>query len=141
LNAYELAEIMEIHDGSQIWEHGLEIANMLRQQADRIAELEKQSKLQGDNKVNDEPVAWMMKAREPSLHCPDYVTFEKPTRDMKISHHPYPLYTHPAKTLTDEEITQCLNESMETKNMWGQPMSELNPVKFARAILRKAQEK
>lgn len=45
------------------------------------------------------------------------------------------------KELSDEEITQCLNESMETKNMWGQPMSELNPVKFARAILNKASEK
>jgi glucan-binding YG repeat protein len=42
MNAYELAEIMEVHDGSQVWEHGLEIANMLRQQADRIAELEKE---------------------------------------------------------------------------------------------------
>jgi hypothetical protein len=41
MNAYELAEIMTVHDGSRIWEHGLEIANMLRQQADRIAELEK----------------------------------------------------------------------------------------------------
>ena len=41
MNAYELAEIMTVHDESRIWEHGLEIANMLRQQADRIAELEK----------------------------------------------------------------------------------------------------
>jgi len=40
MNAYELAEIMEIHDGSLVWEHGLDIANMLRQQADRIAHLE-----------------------------------------------------------------------------------------------------
>ncbi len=40
MNAYELAEIMEIHDGSLVWKHGLNIANMLRQQADRIAELE-----------------------------------------------------------------------------------------------------
>ena len=42
MNAYELAEVMTVHDGSQVWEHGLEIANMLRQQADRIAELENQ---------------------------------------------------------------------------------------------------
>ena len=42
MNAYELAEIMTVHDESRIWEHGLEIANMLRQQADRIAELEKE---------------------------------------------------------------------------------------------------
>jgi hypothetical protein len=40
MNAYELAEVMTVHDGSQVWEHGLEIANMLRQQADRIKELE-----------------------------------------------------------------------------------------------------
>lgn len=40
MNAYELAEVMTVHDGSQVWEHGLEIANMLRKQADRIKELE-----------------------------------------------------------------------------------------------------
>jgi len=40
MNAYELAEIMTVHDESRILEHGLEIANMLRQQADRIAHLE-----------------------------------------------------------------------------------------------------
>jgi hypothetical protein len=44
MNAYELAEIMTTHDGSQVWEHGLEIATMLRQQADRIAELEHMNK-------------------------------------------------------------------------------------------------
>ena len=43
MNAYELAEIMTVHAESRIWEHGLEIANMLRQQADRIAELEKET--------------------------------------------------------------------------------------------------
>jgi hypothetical protein len=44
MNAYELAKIMEIHDGSLVWEHGLDIANMLRQQADRIADYEKWEK-------------------------------------------------------------------------------------------------
>ena len=70
MNACELAEIMEIHDGSQIWEHGLEIANMLRQQADklhkyelrnqeqikRIAELEKQVKFLEEKCVMVEPL-------------------------------------------------------------------------------------
>jgi hypothetical protein len=46
-----------------------------------------------------------------------------------------------AKELTDEEITQCLNDSMETKNVWGQPMSELNPIVFARAVIQKTKEK
>ena len=43
------------------------------------------------------------------------------------------LYTHPAKTLTDEEIAQAW---AETK---GDILYRLMP--FARAILRKAQEK
>ena len=43
MTAYELAEIMTVHDGSRVWEHGLEIANTLRQQADRIIMLEKEN--------------------------------------------------------------------------------------------------
>ena len=43
---------------------------------------------------------------------------------------PIPLYTHPAKTLTDEEITQVYIEE------WGNGEHV-----FARSILRKAQEK
>ena len=70
--------------------------------------------------MNNEPVAWMMKAREPSLHCPDYVTFEKPTRDMKISHHPYPLYTHPANTckhgVDDGACKECYQEATHPAN-------------------------
>jgi hypothetical protein len=41
-----------------------------------------------------EPVAWMMVYREPE-HGAAYLTFDKPTREQKISHHPYELYTHP----------------------------------------------
>jgi hypothetical protein len=42
-----------------------------------------------------------------------------------------PLNTHPAKTLTDEEIISCIDESEpDTTDM----------IRFARAILRKAQE-
>ena len=36
MTAYQLADIMVTHDGSQVWEHGLEIANMLRKQADEL---------------------------------------------------------------------------------------------------------
>jgi len=41
-----------------------------------------------------------------------------------------PLYTHPAKTLTDEEIRKihCITDG------------NINMIEFARAILRKAQE-
>ena len=46
-----------------------------------------------------------------------------------------PLYTHPAKTLTDEEIMVLYEEYIET-----QYASESNVLGFGRAILRKAQE-
>jgi hypothetical protein len=46
-----------------------------------------------------------------------------------------PLYTHPAKTLTDEEI-QEIAHGFEAIGWMGETTYE-----FARAILRKAQEK
>ena len=78
--------------------------------------------------MNNEPVAWINKAE-------GILSFDYMGAGF------IPLYTHPVKELTDEEITQCLSESMDIKGVWGQPMMELNPVKFAKAILRKAQEK
>jgi len=105
--------------------------------------------------MNNEPVAWMM---ENPQNKSAYLTFEKPTREMKISHQAIPLYTHPAslvdwsyqqgyqvgkethpaKTLTDEEI-----EVLASKHLCYQiEGSEVSGVfNFARAILRKAQEK
>ena len=49
-----------------------------------------------------------------------------------------PLYTHPAKTLTDEEIEHLYDEFhyLNECEEW-----VLNYIDFARAILRKAQEK
>jgi len=80
--------------------------------------------------MNNEPVAWMM---ENPQNTSAYLTFEKPTREMKISHQAIPLYTHPAKTLTDAEIIEIWS-GMETDT------GEQN-IDFARAILKKAQEK
>jgi hypothetical protein len=48
----------------------------------------------------------------------------------QLSDHQIPLYTHPAKTLTDEEIKQ-----LAYQHRWN------SDVEFAKAILRKAQEK
>jgi hypothetical protein len=49
-----------------------------------------------------------------------------------------PLYTHPAKTLTDEEIDELANKYLYVLN----DVPYANDIKdFARAILRKAQEK
>mgnify|MGYP003653570554 CR=1 FL=1 len=41
--------------------------------------------------------------------------------------------------LTDEEIIAIANQSLVCSGVWQHP--DLDPIKFARAILRKAQEK
>ena len=76
--------------------------------------------------MNNEPVAWM------DIRTSKCVVFiNTPPSDDWI-----PLYTHPAKTLTDEEIMVLYEEYIET-----QYASESNVLGFGRAILRKAQEK
>jgi hypothetical protein len=49
--------------------------------------------------MNNEPVAWMFQG---AFDTSTYVSFEKPNPD--IYPNPTPLFTHLAKTLTDEEI-------------------------------------
>ena len=66
--------------------------------------------------MNNEPVAWMSKKGILS-----YVN------DMGFT---IPLYTHPVKELTDEEILEVIKERETPSYM-----------NFARAILRKASEK
>jgi hypothetical protein len=75
--------------------------------------------------MNNEPVAWM---------------FEKDGAYMCIKHDSrvnydggIPLYTHPAKTLTDEEIEEVAQALIDDCSYCS--------LHFARAILRKAQEK
>ena len=77
------------------------------------------------NELADEPVAWMQ------VHYKDGT----PTKFSKVKtwEDDIPLYTNPAKTLTDNEIIEIWS-GMETDT------GEQN-IAFARAILRKAQEK
>jgi hypothetical protein len=96
--------------------------------------------------MNNEPVAWLMVNRDDGNR---FIQMGKPTRDDKVGHEPHPLYTHPAKTLTDEEIDQTIKScgyeiektilgkfvDIEGINMYNSLCG------FARAILRKAQEK
>jgi hypothetical protein len=76
--------------------------------------------------MNNEPVAWI----DP------YDLEGLPYRDCWVNGQEHknsvPLYTHPAKTLTDEEIVSCIDES--------EP-NTVDMIRFAKAILRKAQEK
>ena len=77
--------------------------------------------------MNNEPVAW---AREDGV----IAFFEKPEID-KQGFKWFPLYTHPVKELTDEEIIKVYED------MLGVASAKGSAIDFARAILRKAQEK
>jgi len=76
--------------------------------------------------MNNEPVAWMHKN-------PDYAISKHQSLEYNI-----PLYTHPAKTLTDEEI---LIEAKYQPNLGYYLACIYDVLDFARAILKKASEK
>jgi hypothetical protein len=77
------------------------------------------------------PVAWMFQG---AFDISTYVSFEKPNPD--IYPNPTPLYTHPAKTLTDEEI----QELALSDEFWiSEDCTIFDWHKFAKAILKKAQ--
>jgi hypothetical protein len=124
LNAYELADELE----NYVWmnannnrDYCKEVKDMLRQQADRIAELEKGEEVAGrfywESVVDGHVMA------VPSEGTPHY------NKDD------FPLYTTPQiKELSDEEIKAIAN------NLTCTPDKNWN-VLFARAILKKASEK
>jgi hypothetical protein len=74
---------------------------------------------------NNEPVAWMQ------VHYED----NKPTKFSKVKtwEDDVPLYTHPVKELTDDEIEPLISNLPESPNN-----DEL--YEFAYAVLRKAKE-
>ena len=87
--------------------------------------------------MNNEPVAWM---------CPTGLEYKQRATDFMYNDALYdkklnwiPLYTHPVKELTDEEI---IAEAEKQDWLGLKSESEWQPeIDFARAILRKAQEK
>jgi hypothetical protein len=83
--------------------------------------------------MNNEPVAWLVKNRDSGI---GYVQTDEPTRMDKVANEYLPLYTHPVKELTDEEIRKIADEVFSTYKNWHHYQ-----IDFARAILRKAQEK
>ena len=86
--------------------------------------------------MNNEPVAWIIDAS--MTDCDDnfiWNTGDYPDWQVKDW---IPLYTHPVKELTDEEIASTWDDMR--KNATLKPsMKDIQD--FARAILRKAQEK
>jgi hypothetical protein len=77
--------------------------------------------------MDNKPIAWMQMTDK---QCITKISFVQTWADD------VPLYTHPAKTLTDEEIRH-LQAQCHLKNVGYDTFI----MRFARAILRKAQEK
>jgi len=73
--------------------------------------------------MNNEPVAWISPSNNFYKSRMEAVN----NGEQMVT----PLYTHPAKTLTDEEISEVMYQCD-----W-----QYDPESFAKAILRKAQEK
>jgi hypothetical protein len=82
--------------------------------------------------MNNEPVAWILNGIIHEFDPNDWAKEQYPDDDV------IPLYTHPAKTLTDEEIVSCWDGIDPPEECW---VTDEHRIKFARAILRKAQEK
>jgi hypothetical protein len=84
--------------------------------------------------MNNEPVAWFYHHPDETgkFMCADVKAMEGIEKRGYIV---TPLYANPVKELTDEEIME-----VATINL-GHSMGLLNWMGFARAILRKAQEK
>ena len=82
-----------------------------------------------ERESNNEPVAWIGE----TLMGRQYINGQKVELPVGTA-----LYTHPVKELTDEEITELANEYL----CYISHEYEVTGIyKFARAILRKAQEK
>jgi len=77
--------------------------------------------------MNNEPVAWR-------THYPSGWEYKDGNPPFELKVNSQLLYTHPAKTLTDDEIETIY------KNFFGFKPTDSFAVQFARAILRKAQE-
>ena len=91
--------------------------------------------------MNNEPVAWTTNELD-TANWGD-TDWQITVTKEKWSDKQIPLYTHPAKTLTDEEIEECFEESCTDFKLLenGKTKGVVNIIDVGRAILRKAQEK
>jgi len=91
--------------------------------------------------MNNEPVAWTTSDLD-TTNWGD-TDWQITVTKEKWSDKQSPLYTHPAKTLTDEEIEECFEESCTDFKLLenGKTKGVVNIIDVGRAILRKAQEK
>ena len=112
MNANELAEIQAFKtEELTMWERN-HTATMLRNQQAEI-EVLKQSKFDGNNKVNNKPLAWIKQNPE-TLEAELHFDFPAKYWATVISNPDIPLYTHPVKELTDEEWNRAFDFYCET---------------------------
>jgi len=83
--------------------------------------------------MNNEPVAWMVTDKNTGV---SYLQIQEPTRMDKITKEYSPLYTHPAKTLTDDGIADLIKKTNDEIGM-----INIRTFDFVKVLLRKAQEK
>jgi hypothetical protein len=96
----------------------------------------------GASVMNNEPVAyvdpiWMDR---PDLVMSHQLEIGKLFARTQFTNY-VPLYTHPAKTLTDEEILETVKDHFIGAIKIGIVLTNDNVLNFARAILKKAQDK
>ena len=147
MNANELAD--ELEKRHLLGGYASEAATMLRQQQAEIEAL-KAAKIRAYNNgvedgrkpdTNNKPVAYVDKIW---IERPDLVMSQQLDigrlfmRSGKEIKNYIPLYTHPVKELTDEEIANTWDDVRKDATL----KSSMKDIQdFARAILRKAQEK
>jgi hypothetical protein len=146
MNAYELADWLKNEPDVYIPNNEETVCNMLRQQADRIAELEKEAEecwcgghsyeyLRAKNRLpqekQSEPVAWMNPTGlEYKQRASDFM-YNDALYDKKLGW--IPLYTTPqTKPLSDEEIIELFRFSDVASNYYSD--TEKFAIEFARAI-------
>jgi len=124
MNAYEFAEMMIVHDGSQLWQHAEAIANMLRQQADRIEKLESYLKASQESRIEDgkyqaDRIAELEKVIQDGIK----VFGEIQNQRLKDK-----FETPQTKPLSDEEIEEVIRKH------WNKEYKNRGMMAFARAI-------
>ncbi len=135
MNAYELADCLEALCRESKGSFTKDAANMLRQQAERIAELEKLVHQRFDDGKRLGVIETEDRLKQQSAE--PFIWLKQDFDGEWIEVHPnkgIPLYTTPQiKELSDEEI-----EQIAVKWYVG---TRILPIGFARAILKKASEK
>ena len=142
MTANELANLLEVDSWYKLVTRE-DIATMLRQQQ---AEIEALKQIIDANNLNQNIGQFVKPTNEPVAYV-DPIWMDRP--DLVMSHqleigklfartqftNYVPLYIHPVKELTDEEIIKVYED------MLGVASAKGSAIDFARAILRKAQEK